>query len=58
MNGKLTLSDVDTGVLSYQLVLIKDTLHCDGHFVVLAGIRQAVTSRRKVGRNLLGLSAN
>ena len=57
MNGKLTLSDVDTGVLSHQHVLIKDTLHCDGHFVVLGSVRQAVTSRRQVGRSILGLSA-
>ena len=48
MSGKLTLNDLDIGVLNRPLVLIKDDLHCDGHFVVLASVRQALSSGRKV----------
>ena len=48
MSGKLALSDLDIGVLDHSLVLIKDDLHCDGHFVVLASVRQALGDGRQV----------
>ena len=46
----MTLTDIDFGVSTYPLVLITDDLQCDGHFALLASIRQAISEGRKASQ--------
>ena len=48
MAGRLSPADVDLGAGSQRIVLIKDSLACDGHFLLLACVQRALKAGHRV----------
>ena len=53
MSARLAAADIDFGAGSQPLVLIRDSLHCDGHFAVLACVQRLLKAADQKVQTLL-----